>query len=294
MSPSPHPQEPSLAAPAGFRCAPLSPVMAAEVTGLDLAQAGEAELAQLAQLLLEHKLVVLRRQQLSDADIERFAAYFGPLEVNQVRDSQGRVFPPVHSISNVDSQGRPSQSPLLKSNYNWHSDKSYLPQPSLMTMLWGMEIPPTGGDTEFANMERAYEGLPEATQRAIADLRVVHSFEYMLDKLGQRAIIDPAMIPAPVTHPMVRTHPLTGHKSLFLGMYNGQIEGMGTAESQALIAELLAHATQEKFCFTQKWQPFDFVFWDNRNLIHRAIPNYEMGVHRRVLRRCVVRGSVPL
>lgn len=276
-----------------FNCQPMSPVMAAEVTGLDLAQASAADMKRLHDLLLKHRLIVVRRQQLSDADIERFAAWFGPLEVNQVRNADGGVLPPVHSISNVDSQGRPSKSPLLQSNYNWHSDKSYLPQPSMMTMLWGLEIPPAGGDTQFSNMELAYDDLPDAMKKRLEGLRVVQSFAFMLDKLGQRSIIDEALIPPPVEHPLVRTHPETGRKSLFVGMYSSKIVGMPQDEGDRIIAELLAHATQDKYTFTQKWQPLDFVFWDNRNLIHRAIANYEMGTYRRVLRRCVVRGSVP-
>ena len=276
-----------------FTCNTLSSVMAAEITGLDLAQATSTDMARIRQLFLKHHLLVVRRQTLNDADIERFAAWFGPLEVNQVKNAEGGVLAPVHSIANVNAEGKPSQSPLLKSNYNWHSDKSYLPQPSLMTMLYGLEIPPAGGDTQFANMEVAWEDLPDDKKQFIAGLRVVQSFEHMLDKLGQRAIIDASLIPPPVEHPLVRTHPETGRKSLVVGMYSSKIIGMKQDEADRLIAELLAHATQEKYTFTQKWQHLDFVFWDNRSLVHRAIPNYEMAAHRRILRRCVVRGSVP-
>lgn len=276
-----------------FTCTTLSSVMAAEITGLNLARATTADMARIRELFLKQHLLVVRRQTLDDADIERFAAYFGQLEVNQVKNSDGGVLPAVHSIANVDAEGKPSKSPLLKSNYNWHSDKSYLPQPSLMTMLYGLEVPPVGGDTQFANMELAWEDLPDAMKKRIAGLRVVQSFEHMLDKLGQRSIIDPALIPPPVEHPLVRTHPETARKSLFVGMYSCKIIGMEQVEAEKLIAELIAHATQEKYTFTQKWQPLDFVFWDNRSLVHRAIPNYEMAAHRRILRRCVVRGGVP-
>jgi len=276
-----------------FVCRPLSNALGAEITGMNLARLTRDEMHVIKKLFLKHHLLVLHDQHLADADILTFAEAFGPIEVNQVKSADGTVLQAVHAIANVDSQGRPAASPLLKSNYNWHSDKSYLPQPALMTMLYGVEVPPVGGDTEFANMEQAYDDLPEVTKARIDGLRVVQSFEFMLDKLGQRAIIDATMIPPPVDHPLVRTHPETGRKSLFVGMYSSRIIGMVQAEADKLVAELLAHATQEKYTFTQKWRSNDFVVWDNRSLVHRAIPNYDMGAHRRILRRCVVRGGVP-
>ena len=277
-----------------FQINPLSTVMAAEVTGLNLGSASQQDMEQLHRAFLDYHLVVVRNQSITDDDIERFARYFGPLEINQVRNNEdGGVLPPVHTIANVDSEGKPSNSPLLRSNYQWHSDKAYLPEPSLMTMLYGLEIPPVGGDTQFANMESAYEALPENIKQRLEGRQVVQSFGHMLDTLGQHNIIDAELVPPPITHPIVRTHPDTGRKSLFVGMYSCGIPGMDQAEAETLIASLLDHATQDRFTFTQKWQPKDFVFWDNRSLLHRAISNYEMGSHRRILRRCVVRGRAP-
>jgi alpha-ketoglutarate-dependent taurine dioxygenase len=272
---------------------PLSNALGAEVLGCDLSLATNVEYTAIHAAFLDHHLLVFRKQAINDADILRFAEFFGEIENNQVRDAKGGVLSAVHSIANVDEQGRPSVSPLLKTNYSWHSDKSYLPRPSLMTMLYGLEVPPVGGDTEFSNMETAYDDLPDEKKRRLVGLKVIQSFDYMLDNLGRPPIIATQDIPPPVKHPLVRTHPDTGRKSLFVGMYSESIAGMPETEGRNLIAELLAHATQERYRFTQKWQPCDFVAWDNRSLIHRAIPNYDMGVHRRVLRRCVVRGGVP-
>ena len=162
-----------------------------------------------------------------------------------------------------------------------------------MTLLWGEEIPPAGGDTQFVNTEVAYDDLPAETKHRIAELRVEQSFRHMLDSLGQHDIIRAEDIPPPVLHPLVRTHPDTGRKSLFVANYSSRIVGMGEAEGRQLIADLLAHATQEKYIFVQRWKKHDLVVWDNRSLLHRAIPNYDMGKHRRILRRCVVRGDVP-
>ena len=271
----------------------LSPHVGAEISGVDVRSSDPAQIDRIKALFLEHHLLVLSEQDLSDADIQRFAEHFGPLEQNQVRGVDGAVLPPVHGIANVDALGRPSANPLLKSNYSWHTDKAYLPTPSLMTLLWGEEIPPAGGDTQFVNTEVAYDDLPEATKRRIHGLRVVQSFQHMLDSLGQHDIIRPEDVPPPVDHPLVRTHPQTGRRSLFVANYSSAIVGMGEAEGRKLIAELLEHATQEKYIFVQRWKPHDLVIWDNRSLLHRAIPNYDMGRHRRILRRCVVRGDVP-
>jgi len=282
------------AAAPSFIVSALSNALGAEVTGMNLSGASPATLSTVQEAFLEHHLLVFREQTLTDADIENFAASFGPIEANQVKSLDGvGVMKAVHSIANVDDQGRPSASPFLKANYSWHSDKSYLRTPSLMTMLYGLEVPPVGGDTQFSNMEMAYADLPAETKQQIDGLRVIQSFDYMLDGLGRPPIIETKDIPPPVEHPLVRTHPQTGRKSLFVGMYSAGIVGMPQAEGLALIARLIAHATQEAYVFTQKWRRFDFVVWDNRSLIHRAIPNYDMGAHRRVLRRCVVRGGVP-
>lgn len=271
----------------------LSPSVGAEISGVDVRALGADERARVKSLFLEHHLLVLADQELNDADLQRFAEQFGPLEQNQVRGVDGGVLPPVHRISNVDAEGRPSANPLLKSNYTWHTDKAYLRTPSMMTLLWGEEIPPAGGDTQFVNTEEAYDTLPDSMKRRIEGLRVVQSFKHMLDSLGQHDIIRAEDIPPPVEHPLVRTHPETGRKSLFVANYSSGIVGMAQDEGRALIAELLSHATQEKAIFVQRWKKHDLVIWDNRSLLHRAIPNYDMGKHRRILRRCVVRGEVP-
>ena len=271
----------------------LSPAVGAEISGVDVRSLTPAELARIKALFLEHHLLVFSEQELSDVDLQRFAEHFGPLEQNQVRGVDGAVLPPVHRIANVDAEGRPSANPLLKSNYYWHTDKAYLKTPSLMTLLWGEEIPPVGGDTHFVSTEEAYDTLSPAMKQRIDGLRVVQDFKHMLDTLGQHDIIRADEIPPPVVHPLVRTHPETGRKSLFIANYSNGIVGMDEAEGRQLIKELLEHATQERFIFVQRWKPHDLVIWDNRCLLHRAIPNYDMGKHRRILRRCVVRGDVP-
>ena len=147
-------------------------------------------------------------------------------------------------------------------------------------MLYAVELPPAGGDTEFANMLQAYETLPAATQRRIAPLRV--AFRPAFDDSRPGA-----------DHPLARSHPETGRKSLYIGNHSTHIVGMPEHAGRALLAELLAHATRPRFVYRHRWQLGDLVMWDNRVLLHRAVDNFEMTKYRRVMHRSVVCGTVP-
>ena len=137
-------------------------------------------------------------------------------------------------------------------------------------------------------MELAYEGLSDADKKLVANLRVVHSFEHMRNTMMKRPLSDleRSVVPPPAVHPLVRTDPKTGRKSLFLGMYACEIEGMPQAEGQALIQRLQEHATEPRFVYTHTWRKGDFLVWDNLCLLHRALPNFEMEGYRRVMMRC--------
>lgn len=272
---------------------PLPGVLGGEIHGVDLRQPFAGEIAQrIADAFLTHHLVVVREQQLSKARMGEFATLFGEIEGNVFRNPDGTTLEAIHEISNLDAEGRPAGNPYLKSNYHWHTDKAYLPVPALLTMLHAIELPQGGGDTQFADMTRAYDALSDDDRRRIADLRVVHSLAYMRESTGDRPPTDAERASAPpVTHPLVRMHPQTGEKSLFLGMYCSQVVGMEPDEGRALLDRLLAHATRPRFVYTHGWQPGDLVFWDNRCLLHRAVANYDMGKSRRVLQRLVVKGD---
>jgi alpha-ketoglutarate-dependent taurine dioxygenase len=183
-------------------------------------------------------------------------------------------------LSNLDAQGRPVFRMSRAANYHWHTDKPYHRAPPLLTMLHAVELPPQGGDTEFANMTLAYDALPETMKRRIAGLRV--TFRPAFD--SSRPAVD---------HPLVRTHPDTGRKSLYIGNHASGVLGIDEAEGAALLAELLAHATEPRFVYTHRWRRGDVVMWDNRCLLHRAVANYDVARDRRILHRSVVTGSVP-
>ncbi|MCW2241929.1 TauD/TfdA dioxygenase family protein [Azospirillum canadense] len=274
---------------------PLSGALGAETDAIDLSRPLDAATIEAVRTAFrEHHLLVIRNQSLDKERMYRFAELFGPIESHMIRLADGSKWDAVHTITNLDAAGNPVAKPFISSNYFWHTDKSFLAEPSLLTMLHAVELPPNGGDTQFADMTKAYDALPDATKRRIDGLKSVQSLEFMRRYTGSAPPTEDDIAAAPpIAHPLVRTHPETGRKSLYIGMYSSHIEGMPEEDGRALLEELLAHATQDRFLYTHTWQLGDLVFWDNRCLLHRAVANFEMGKHRRVLMRIVVKGTVP-
>jgi alpha-ketoglutarate-dependent taurine dioxygenase len=184
-------------------------------------------------------------------------------------------------MTNLDAAGNPTVRISPAANYHWHTDKPYQPAPPMLTTLYAVEVPPSGGDTEFANTALAYEALPEAMKRRIAGLRV-----------GFRPAFDRSL-PA-VAHPLARTHPETGRKALYLGNHSTNILDMPEVDGAVLLQGLLDHATQREFVYRHRWRVCDLVMWDNRCLLHRAVLDGDTGKYRRVMHRSLVKGSVPI
>ena len=177
--------------PGAFAIRSLGGAFGAEILGLDLASPLTHEAAQRIQdAFLSHHLVVVRDQKLTRSQMGAFAALFGELEGNIVRNADGSTLEAIHEISNLDARGLPAENSYIKSNYHWHTDKAYLPVPALLTMLHAIELPQSGGDTEFADMTSAYAALSDEDRQRIADLRVVHSFEFMRASTGDRPLTD--------------------------------------------------------------------------------------------------------
>jgi alpha-ketoglutarate-dependent taurine dioxygenase len=266
------------------------------VRGVDLSQPlSPTEKSRIWDAFLTDHVVVFRDQTLTRELQFAFTANFGEVESHGDASSGGKRYGVAHVISNLDAAGNPvdrSSSPV--SNYRWHTDKAYHPVPPLLTTLHAVEVPAVGGDTEFANTTMAYGALPPGTKRWIAGLRVVFwwgaSRRESDDALGLTARIRSR---APVDHPLVRTHPDTGTKALYIGNHASHIVGLPETEGKALLGALLAHATQRQFVYTHRWRKGDLVMWDNRCMLHRAVANFDMGKERRVLHRTVVKGSVP-
>lgn len=249
--------------------------------GIDLArQLAPAEKQRIVAALLAHHIVVFPEQALTREQQFLFAANFGEVEAHGAHRPGTKRYAVAHVLSNLDAHGKPSFKFSRAANYHWHTDKPYHPAPPSLTMLYAVELPPAGGDTEFANTALAYAALPEETRRRIARLRVVF-----------RPAFDSAR-PA-VAHPLVRTHPDTGDKALYLGNHATHLSGLPEAEGAALLRELLEHATRRRFVYAHRWRLGDLVMWDNRCLLHRAVANYTADKYRRILHRSVVRGTVP-
>jgi alpha-ketoglutarate-dependent taurine dioxygenase len=243
----------------------------------------------------DHHIVVFRDQTLTREQQFAFSASLGEVEFHGGQTAAGKRYGVAHVISNLGSDGKPidrSSSPV--SNYRWHTDKSYHAVPPMLTTLYAVELPAEGGDTEFANTVMSYAALPAETKRQIAGLRVVFRWGA---GFGEGRVASPEQAAhrerPPVDHPLVRTHPETGAKALYLGNHSSHIQGLAVAEGRMLLDALLEHATQRQFVYRHRWRKGDLVMWDNRCLLHRALANYEMGSERRILHRTVVTGTLP-
>ena len=272
----------------GWGLSIVSPAGGAEITGVDLSQPlTEAVRAQVYAALLKHQFLVFPGQHLSREAQYAFTAQFGEVEAHG-GGRPGKRQDIAHVTANLDADGNPSDRFAKGANYRWHTDKPYYAAPPALTMLYAVELPPDGGDTEFANTRLAYEALSEEAKRRIADLRVVFQWE-----AGRRPGYYANELP-PVDHPLVRTHPDTGRPALHLGNHAMGIAGMAEDAGAALLDELLRHATQPRFTYAHRWRAGDLVMWDNRCTLHRAVANYEMNRYRRVMHRNVVRGTAPV
>ena len=252
----------------------------------------EVEKQLIREAFLEHHILVFRDQKLSKPEQAAFTEQFGELESHVARQHDGSGTPIVHTVSNLDAEGKPSYKPTTHGNYFWHTDKSYHAKPSLATLLHAIELPKRGGATQFANISLAYDALPEERKQAFTNLKVVHSWEANRRNTKNRpATEEEKRDRPPVTHPMIRTHPETGRKVLYIGIHTSHIIGMSMVESRTLLDELADFCAQDKFVYTHEWQPGDLVMWDNRTLLHRANANYGMNKERRILHRTVIKGD---
>jgi alpha-ketoglutarate-dependent taurine dioxygenase len=273
----------------GLRCAHppyiaerlLSPAGGIEIGGIDVLQAFPPEAKDvISEALLTHHFVLFPNQSLSRERQFEFATEFGEVEEPDAHRRAGKRPCVAHVLSNLDDDGNPSIRLSKAANYHWHTDKPYHAAPPMLTMLRAVEVPAEGGDTEFANTALAYDALPEATKHRIAGRRV--AFRPAFDDSRPGAV-----------HPLVRTHPDTGRKALYLGNHSAHIVGMPEEESAALLRELLEHATQPRFVYRHRWRVGDLVIWDNRCLLHRAVLDEHSGKYRRIMYRSIIRGTVP-
>jgi alpha-ketoglutarate-dependent 2,4-dichlorophenoxyacetate dioxygenase len=268
---------------------PIHPHIGAEVSGVDASRPLDAAtLAALWQAIDRHAVLVLREQQITDAELRAFAARFGELEIGRSAARGGRrrlEFPEIGDISNLDEDGRlraRDDRRRLDSlgNRLWHTDASYMPVPVVLGMLFAVTLPPAspfgGGETEFADMRAAWDALPAAQQAALDGLVALH------DVFWSRGQIGFTEFPAgereqypPSRQRLVRRHPGSGRKARYLSAHASHIVGWPVPEGRLLLADLNEHATQRQFVYSHRWRKGDLVIWDNRDTMHRGRPHDE-------------------
>lgn len=288
--------QPSLA-PATFTVRPLAAALGAEVFGLDLSvPLSDDDFARLHRAHLDHHLLIFRDMRITPTQQVEFSRRFGPLQIHVLRQFQLPSDPEILIISNIRENGQPVG--LGDAGHFWHSDLSYKEIPSLGSMLHAQELPQDGGDTLFANQHTAWESLPAALQEKIAHLSAEHSYLAKYAELQRRNPWRPDLTQAqidevkPVVQPVVRVHPETGRRALFVSEhFTTRILGLAPDESDALLAELFDYSTRPEHVYRHQWQPHDMVFWDNRSLMHLAAGCPED--QRRLLHRTTIEGARP-
>jgi taurine dioxygenase len=271
--------------------------LGAEVIGLELSRPLSAEdFARIHRAHLDYHVLVFRDQRITPAEQVEFSRRFGPLQIHVLHQFSLAQNPEVLIVSNITENGKPIG--LGDAGHFWHSDLSYKEKPSLGSMLHAQELPSEGGDTLFANMHAAYDALPAHLRDATEGLRAEHTYLARYAELQKRSPWRPNLTPEqiaqvkPVVHPVVRTHPETGRRALFVSEhFTTRIVGLPEDESRALLDELFAHSVKPEFVYRHRWAERDMVFWDNRSLMHLAAgtPDHL----RRKLYRTTIEGDTP-
>ena len=280
----------------------IHPVFVGEVSGLDVAAPLTAdEVAAVEAGMHRHAVLVFRDQRLTDEQQMAFSRNFGTLEDarggNITRPEDRRLRVGMNDVSNLGRDGQPLDRDSRQRLFNlgnmlWHSDSSFRAVPAKYSLLSARVVNPSGGNTEFADMRSAYDALDPATKALVEDLVCEHSLMYSRGSLGLSDYTeDERRMFAPVRQRLVRTHPATGRKSLYLSSHAGAIVGMPMAEARILLRDLTEHATQPAFVYVHRWRPWDLVVWDNRRTMHR-VRRYDEA-QPRDMRRTTVAGDAP-
>lgn len=276
------------------------PLIGTEIRGLDLGRPLSAEQrSRLEAIWMEHPMLVFPAQAIDDAQQIAFARNFGELEIHPSVAHRSSRHPEIYRVSNVDERGNilPSESSewqYMELTWLWHTDSSFREIPSKGSILHGIMIPEQGGDTLFANMYEAYDALSEAMKRRIERLLVRHSHDAIIArsaKLSARQDKGKYAELPPVEHPLVRSHPVTGRRSLFLSPHTmAGVVGMPEQAGLALLDELTRHATEERFVYRHQWRKDDVIMWDNRCTMHAVMP-YDSVNSRRIMHRTTIVGD---
>ena len=273
----------------------LMPNLGAEIIGVDLARGVDDVLFRsIYQAFLEYQVLLFGPQDLPAGRQVEFARQFGEVQIHVMNQYHADGHPELYRLSNLDENGNPNGKHPDKGTLAWHTDGSWRRVTGQATIIYGEIVAGEGGETHFCDMYGAYERLSPEWKKRIGSLRAVHNLDFSRTRRHGEDPMTEAQrreVP-PVDHPVVRTHPETGRKCLFLGDHAEYIVGLDYAAGRALIEELNALAVHPDLTYEHRWTPGELIVWDNRCLMHRAT-EYDPAVQRRVVRRCTVLGEAP-
>ena len=278
-----------------FEVRPLTRNLGASITGVDLAEEISEEVFRaLYRAYLRYQVLLFPPHVLPPGRQVEFARRFGEVQVHVMNQYHADGFPELYRLSNLDSDGKPNGRHPDKGTLAWHTDGSWQRVTGHATIIYGEVMPESGGETHFCDMYGAYERLDADWKSRIADLRAVHNLDFSRTRRHGEEPMTEAQRRAtpPVDHPVVRTHPETGRKCLYLGDHAESIVGMAYADGRALIEALNALAVQPDLTYERRWRTRELIVWDNRCVMHRATA-YDPSTQGRVIRRCTVLGEVP-
>lgn len=280
---------------------PLTPVFAAEVSGIDLRNHDDATFKKIEDAFETYSVLVFPQQPLDDEAQIAFSKRFGALETTQGHIANNFTVKQVSVITNLTPDGKLMKADDPRLVYrigqrNWHSDSSFKRVPAKASLLHARRLPPNSnecGQTQFASLRAAYDALPDSRKRELENKAAVHHYAYSRRNDGIQLTNEQEdkRFP-PVQQAIIRANPVNGRKALYVGSHASHIAGLPEEAGRALLKELLDFATQEKWTYMHHWQVGDLVMYDNRAVLHRARP-YAMTEHARVLHRTTVAGDGP-
>lgn len=281
----------------GLELRPITPHIGVEAIGVDLSEPlDDATLAAIRTAWLAHTILLVRDQpHARPEDLIAFARRFGELDEHDQPQYCLAGYPEIALVSNVKEGDRYVGAP--KAGRQWHSDAQYLRRPPSGSLLWAKEVPPSEGNTCFANMVAAYRALEPSRRQRIAGLRINFSRvrAYALYHPERPPLSEDEKTRLPdVRHPIVRTHPETGDQALYVGgeQHGGTVVGLAEAEGENLMRELRDFATQPRFVYEHRWRAGDLILWDNRSTMHCALP-FDEARYRRMMYRVQIAGDEP-
>jgi taurine dioxygenase len=279
-----------------FAVRQLTPRLGAELSGVTLADDMSDEVFRaIYAAFLRYQVLLFPPQDVPPARQVAFARRFGEVQIHVMNQYHADGFPELYRLSNLDDDGKPTGRHPDKGTLEWHTDGSWSRVSGQATIIYGEVMPETGGETHFCDMYEAYERLDASWKTRIASLRAVHNLDFSRTRRhGEDPMTDEQRLAKPpVDQPIVRTHPETGRRCIYLGDHAEYIVGMPYAEGRALIEELNARAVHPDLTYEHRWKPHELILWDNRCVMHRATA-YDPATQGRVIRRCTVLGEVPV